>query len=143
MSETGTTSFLQQAYNNNWHQYLVSLESDGASGWDICVLTASDDRQAAMYRRVLGMRREAGLLPASTRFVVIADPSGRRIGSGGATLRVLTTLARDEPGILTDGRVLVIHSGGDSRRLPHCSATGKLFARLPRLLPDGRVRSCP
>ncbi|HZY40552.1 MAG TPA: L-fucokinase, partial [Anaerolineae bacterium] len=28
---------------------------------------------------------------------------------------------------------------GDSRRLPHCSATGKLFARLPRVLPDGRA----
>ena len=36
-------------------------------------------------------------------------------------------------------RVLLIHSGGDSRRLPHCSAAGKLFARVPRVLPDGRA----
>ncbi len=35
--------------------------------------------------------------------------------------------------------ILIIHSGGDSRRLPHCSATGKLFARVPRELPDGRA----
>ena len=36
-------------------------------------------------------------------------------------------------------RVLLIHSGGDSKRLPHCSAAGKLFARVPRVLPDGRA----
>ena len=36
-------------------------------------------------------------------------------------------------------RVLIIHSGGDSKRLPHCSAMGKLFARVPRRLPDGRA----
>ncbi len=36
-------------------------------------------------------------------------------------------------------RILIIHSGGDSKRLPHCSAIGKLFARVPRVLPDGRA----
>jgi fucokinase len=36
-------------------------------------------------------------------------------------------------------RTLIIHSGGDSKRLPHCSAQGKLFARIPRTLPDGRA----
>jgi len=40
---------------------------------------------------------------------------------------------------LVSWRILVIHSGGDSKRLPHCSATGKLFAHVPRTLPDGRV----
>lgn len=34
---------------------------------------------------------------------------------------------------------MLIHSGGDSKRLPHASATGKLFARVPRVLPDGRA----
>ena len=79
-----------------------------------------------------------GLLPANTRFLVIADPDGQRIGSGGATLRVLAQLAREDD-TLTNRRILIIHSGGDSRRLPHCSATGKLFARVPRVLPDGRA----
>jgi fucokinase len=150
--ENGSAAFLQQAHRNNWQQYLASLAPDGPRGWDLCVLTASDERQAAIYRRQLAVRREAGLLPPRTRFAVVADPDGRRIGSGGATLRVLTMLAEGAvpggeggeptplPGdLLAAGWVLIAHSGGDSRRLPHCSAIGKLFARIPHALPDGRA----
>jgi fucokinase len=156
----GRLAFLRQAYRNNWERYLASLGAGTAQGgWDRCVLTASDARQAAMYERQLELRRAAGLLPAGTRFEVVADPPGRRIGSGGATLRVMSRLAgavgerertartlsgiHDEPPLqgraFLRERVLVIHSGGDSRRLPHCSAAGKLFARVPRVLPDGRA----
>jgi fucokinase len=144
MTYTGTTSFLQQAHRNNWRQYLSTLQSGAQQGWDICVLTASDERQAEMYRCQLDWRREAGLLPAGMQFLVLPDPGGRRVGSGGATLHALAQVAglvaESEEGRLdTLQRVLLIHSGGDSKRLPHCSATGKLFARVPRVLPDGRA----
>jgi len=138
MSDHTNVEFLQQAYRDNWHQYLASLKPGAKLGWDVCVLTASDERQAAMYHGQLDWRRATGLLPAHTRFLVIADPDGQRIGSGGATLRVLAQLSTED-NTLTTGRVLIIHSGGDSRRLPHCSAIGKLFARVPRVLPDGRA----
>ncbi len=138
MPDHRNVDYLQQAYQDNWQQYLVSLKHDTELGWDVCVLTASDERQAAMYRGQLEWRQSAGLLPRHTRFMVIPDPNGQRIGSGGATLRVLDQLAA-EADTLTSGHVLIIHSGGDSRRLPHCSAIGKLFARLPRVLPDGRA----
>ena len=138
MHDHRNVDYLQQAYQDNWQQYLVSLKHDTELGWDVCVLTASDERQAAMYRGQLDWRQAAGLLPRHTRFMVIADPNGQRIGSGGATLRVLDQLAA-EADTLTSGHVLIIHSGGHSRRLPHCSAIGKLFARLPRVLPDGRA----
>ena len=134
----GSATFLQQAHRNNWQQYLASLQPDSVRGWDVCVLTASDERQAGIYRRQLALRREAGLLPAHTRFDVVADPAGERIGSGGATLRVLSALMQQGKSALPR-KVLIIHSGGDSRRLPHCSASGKLFARVPRELPDGRA----
>jgi len=152
----GALAFLQQGYRNNWQQYLKSLDGSGSSvsHWDICVLTASNDRQADAYEAQLEIRREAGLLPANIEFRVIADPGGRRIGSGGATLRSLSMLAgelaRPVDGVSTsyrraaaydDKRILVIHSGGDSQRLPHCSATGKMFARIPHELPDGRASS--
>lgn len=142
MMDGGTAAFLQQAHRNNWQQYLASLQPGARRRWDLCILTASDTRQAAMYRRQLDWRREAGLLPMRTQFHVLPDPGGRRIGSGGATLRALShldTLPRS--GDHSDGepRVLIIHSGGDARRLPHCSAIGKLFARVPRELPDGRT----
>lgn len=138
MSDLTYVEFLQQAYHDNWQQYLAALKPDTKLGWDVCVLTASDERQANMYRAQLAWRRTTNLLPAQTRFLVIADPDGQRIGSGGATLRVLAQLAREDD-TLTGKRILIIHSGGDSRRLPICSATGKLFARVPRVLPDGRA----
>jgi fucokinase len=144
--ESGSAAFLQQAHRNNWQKYLASLQPESTLGWEVCILTASDERQAGIYRRQLALRRQAGLLPSHTRFEVVADPVGRRIGSGGATLRVLAKqmglisgLPPDEGKGLLAERTLVIHSGGDSRRLPHCSATGKLFARVPRELPDGRA----
>jgi fucokinase len=56
----------------------------------------------------------------------------------GATLAALR-LRTEQHGYPGGRRTLVIHSGGDSKRLPHCSAQGKLFARVPRTLPDGRA----
>ena len=144
MTHTGTTAFLRQAHRNNWEQYLASLKPGAQQDWDICVLTASDERQAEMYRRQLDWRREAGLLPHGMQTLVLPDPGGRRIGSGGATLNALAQVAglvaeSDAGRLETLQRVLLIHSGGDSKRLPHCSASGKLFARVPRVLPDGRA----
>ena len=148
MSSGNVTAFLRQAHWNNWQQYLASLQLTDRTGWDVCVLTAGDEGQAALYRRQLEWRSEAGLLPRNTRFLVASDPEGCRIGSGGATLWVLAQLGSSagpfsdiqiQEDILTTGKVLIIHSGGDSRRLPHCSASGKLFARVPRILPDGRA----
>lgn len=137
MMDGGAAAFLQQAHRNNWQQYLASLRPRARPGWDLCILTAHDGQQAAIFRRQLDWRREAGLLPLHTEFIVLPDPpgEGRRIGSGGATLRALTEIGAPAAA----GRVLIIHSGGDARRLPHCSVTGKLFARIPRRLPDGRA----
>lgn len=167
MAEGDRAAFLRQAFRNNWQQYLASLQPGpraAQAGWDVCVLTAADERQAIAYRQQLDWRRQGGLLPARTRFLAMADPGGRHIGSGGATLRVLhhlcaaaelapDTLAAQPAAAGFRGgrdpaapasplqtlRVAIIHSGGDSRRLPHCSAAGKLFARVPRTLPDGRA----
>ena len=60
MIQSGSAAFLQQAHRNNWQQYLASLKPYARAGWDVCILTASDERQAAMYRRQLDGRREAG-----------------------------------------------------------------------------------
>ena len=142
MIDGGAAAYLQQAHRNNWQQYLSSLRPGARHGWDLCVLTAGDERQASMYRRQLDWRREAGLLPARTQFLVLPDPDGRRIGSGGATLRALqrvSTFERLNVERASLSRILIIHAGGDSRRLPHCSAIGRLFARVPRELPDGRA----
>jgi fucokinase len=147
--DAGGVVALQQGYRNNWQRYADALagSGDGTHTWDLCVLTASNEQQAEAYEAQLASRRRAGLLPRHTTFRVIPDPDGARIGSGGATLRVLSILARERQDSHSGSspfqgqRILIIHSGGDSRRLPICSATGKLFARVPHELPDGRSSS--
>ena len=59
------------------------------------------------------------------------------MGSGGATLEVLKYLRSQEESF-EKLRVLVIHSGGDSKRVPQYSALGKLFSPVPHKLPNGR-----
>lgn len=46
--------------------------------------------------------------------------------------------APDMSAVFKGKRILVIHSGGDSKRVPQYSVCGKLFSPVPRELPDGR-----
>ena len=112
--------------------------------WDYLIVTAANDRQAAAYQSQIRLRREMRRLPQVRDFLVIADRDGRRIGSGGSTLQCLDEVLRREsqPGDgLSDGRhaeailsrlrILIVHAGGDSRRLPAYSPCGKIFVPLP------------
>ncbi|MDR3749910.1 MAG: bifunctional fucokinase/fucose-1-phosphate guanylyltransferase [Terracidiphilus sp.] len=98
--------------------------------WDVVIVTASSDRQAGLYRDEIERRRLSGMLPAETEFLVVPDPEDRRVGSGGATIHALGVLGRDREW-WNSHRALLIHSGGDSRRLPQYSPGGKLFGVLP------------
>ncbi len=99
--------------------------------FDLIILTAAHEQQAEGFRAQLDWRREYRLLPEETTFWVIADPGGRRIGSGGSTLYVLDRLQQERGEAFKDQRVLILHSGGDSRRLPAYSPLGKVFTPLP------------
>ena len=111
--------FLQQSYQDCWEAYEKSLKKEHFIKWDYVVLTASNEDQAESYRIQIRNRLQEKYLPASTKYVVLADPDGKRVGSGGATLNVLKFLAEDMGGASFEGkRVLVIHSGGDSKRVP-------------------------
>lgn len=105
-------------------------------------LTASNEDQASSFRRQIDRRLELGQLPAATKYAVLPDPDGKRVGSGGATFNVLRYLAEqhpDEEHVFSEKRILVIHSGGDSKRVPQYSAESKLFSPVPHELPDGRA----
>ncbi len=100
--------------------------------WDKCVLTAANESQAIIYRLQLQRLKRAGVLHPETEYLVIPDPNGVRVGSGGATLHVLRylkSIGQEANGI--DSRLLILHSGGDSKRIPHQSILGKIFAPLP------------
>lgn len=131
--------FLRQSYLDAWEDYCRSLQKNSFIKWDYVVLTASNEEQAAAYRLQIERRLAARRLPAATQYVVLPDPDGKRVGSGGATLNVLKYIAEQEGADPFGGkRILVIHSGGDSKRIPQYSALGKLFSPVPRKLPDGR-----
>ena len=132
--------FLSQSYQDAWADYSRSLVSPQFVHWDYIILTASNERQAEGFQAQLKERRQAGLLPLQTQFAVIPDPEGKRVGSGGATLGVLKYVAEQTGRADFAGlRILVIHSGGDSKRVPQYSALGKLFSPVPHELPNGRA----
>lgn len=133
--------FLSQAYQDAFEDYNRSINNPNYITWDYIVLTASNEAQAEAFRLQINARCEKGLLPSSTKYAVLPDPDGRRVGSGGATFNVIKYLAEQlgmKENMFEGKRILVIHSGGDSKRVPQYSAIGKLFSPVPRRLPDGR-----
>ncbi|WP_373218943.1 L-fucokinase [Ruminococcus sp. 5_1_39BFAA] len=134
--------FLRQSYLDSWEDYRRSLRKQSFIKWDYIILTASNEEQAKDYREQIEDRLRLGFLPASTKYAVLPDPDGKRVGSGGATFHVMKYIAEQDEEGGTDHfagkRILVIHSGGDSKRVPQYSACGKLFSPVPRELPDGR-----
>lgn len=132
--------FLRQSYIDAWEDYQRSIRKASFPQWDYIVLTSSNEAQAEAFRSQIAYRQEKNVLPNRTKYLVIPDPEGKRIGSGGATLQVLRKLAEQEDiqGNFHEKRILVIHSGGDSKRVPQYSVCGKLFSPVPRELPDGR-----
>ena len=136
-----TSLILSQSYMDTWDDYNRSLMRDDFPRWDYVILTASNEQQAKGFEVQIDERRKAGFLPAKTNFAVIPDREGKRVGSGGATLGVLRYLVQQTGKNDFSGlRILVIHSGGDSKRVPQYSAIGKLFSPVPRLFESRQVR---
>ncbi len=132
-----TTLFEQQSYRDALEYYLGALGNEKIPVWDYVILTASNEAQAKAYEVQIAHRLENKQIPAGTHYAVIPDLDGLRVGSGGATFSCIKYIY-DHAGGFAGQKVLVIHSGGDSKRVPQYSACGKLFSPVPRLLPDGR-----
>ncbi|MDI6448938.1 fucose pyrophosphorylase domain-containing protein [Anaerobaca lacustris] len=116
----------------------------GSRSWDYLIVTASNEAQATAYEAQLAVRRELGLLSSVCETIVVADPGGKRVGSGGSTLfcllevlqrRLGRQMAKSGPPLwletLSGMRILVVHAGGDSRRLPAYGPCGKIFIPVP------------
>jgi len=111
--------------------------------WDYLIVTAANDQQARAYDHQIQQRQKAGEIPQVRHCLVIPDMDGKRTGSGGSTLHSLAcVLQRERPGagpasfeeaeaILSGLRILIVHAGGDSRRLPAYSHCGKMFVPIP------------
>jgi len=111
--------------------------------WDYLIVTAANDQQAQAYDHQIQQRQKTGQISQVRHCLVIPDIDGKRIGSGGSTLHSLACVLHherpavgpasfEEAGAILSGlRILIVHAGGDSRRLPAYSHCGKMFVSIP------------
>ncbi|CAG8465805.1 2744_t:CDS:2 [Paraglomus occultum] len=129
------SALLASAIAQNYSAYdqLLSLSSpsDSIAFWDDVVLTASNEHQKGVYERKIAELAEENQIPGWVRFHVVDDPPRYKIGSGGSTLLVLKYLDDIYGSDLDSRKILLIHAGGYSTRLPHVSPIGKIFLNLP------------
>ena len=116
--------------------------------FDWLVLTAASARQAEGYGRRLSQRSGGDATDATgaaarrvRRAFAVPDAHDTRIGSGAATVLALAEVARrildrkrarSIAELFAGERILILHSGGDSRRLPTHAVEGKIFAPIPK-----------
>ncbi|XP_042220116.1 fucose-1-phosphate guanylyltransferase-like isoform X1 [Homarus americanus] len=98
--------------------------------WDVVVLTTFDAAQRESFQRQIDFKKKHGQLP-EVSIRVVADPPNQKLGVGGSTLHVLMELHKEFGDELYQRKVLIIHSGGSSQRLPSYSVLGKIFAPVP------------
>ncbi|GAA0154551.1 kinase [Lithospermum erythrorhizon] len=134
-----------------WYHLRVSVRDPSRVGtWDAIVVTAASPEQGGLYTWQMERAKRVGRIAKQTATLAVADPDGHRIGSGAGTLNALLALSRtiinEEKGSLVDlivkKHILLLHAGGDSKRVPWANPMGKLFLPLPYLAaddPDGPV----
>ncbi|KAK0416456.1 hypothetical protein QR680_012497 [Steinernema hermaphroditum] len=95
--------------------------------WDLLILTAMDASQKESYEMEL---LEIPLDVVRKWAVIEDEPKTLKIGSGGSTFLCLRHL-RNYFGDFSGKKILIMHSGGLSQRLPTASALGKAFLTFP------------
>lgn len=99
--------------------------------FDVVVVTAADESQRDAYQLQINNKVQRKELPFGIDYKVVSDPPGCKVGNGGSTLFALQLLSDTYGKVLCKLRVLLIHAGGLSQRLPSASALGKIFTALP------------
>ncbi|XP_023746428.1 bifunctional fucokinase/fucose pyrophosphorylase isoform X1 [Lactuca sativa] len=163
---------LEGVLRKSWYRLRLSVRCPSrVPTWDAIVLTAASPEQAALYEWQLKRAVRLGRISDSTVTLAVPDPEGHRIGSGAATLNAILALANhynasqvanncsdgcyvvpDESSenevstsmvnLIRKKHILLLHAGGDSKRVPWANPMGKVFLPLPYLAdddPDGPV----
>nr|GMD31516.1 bifunctional fucokinase/fucose pyrophosphorylase [Ipomoea batatas] len=146
---------LAATLRKSWYHLRLSVRHPArVPTWDAIVLTAASPEQAQLYEWQLNRAKRMGRIAHSTVTLAVPDPHGQRIGSGAATLHAIFALANhyqreadashfnrsegdDPPFSLVDliakRHILLLHAGGDSKRVPWANPMGKVFLPLPYL----------
>lgn len=69
----------------------------------------------------------------SPEWFCTSDPEGHRIGSGGGTVWLLDRWKESDPTASRSDKKIIIHAGGQSRRLPAYATVGKVLTPIPVL----------
>jgi fucose-1-phosphate guanylyltransferase len=96
--------------------------------WDLIVITAISAEQKRCYEKQIQTKLERKRIPARFKYVVLNDPDNIKIGSGGSTLNVAKQLFLVHGEDLFKMKILLIHAGGYSQRMPTCTVLGKIFS---------------
>ena len=130
---------LQENYRFAFSQYQQVLRGESKPFWNYLFITAANEKQKKIYEEQIRLRSERGLLPRRVQVVVLADEGEQRVGSGGATFGVLRYVAQRfaVADFFAKNNCLLLHSGGDSRRIPQYSVRGKLFMPVPHSTAQG------
>lgn len=137
--------FLYESYRESENMLSDAISGKRSAFWDNVVITTATNDQAMLYRRLLYDRILDRSIPSSCKYHTVPDREEKRIGSGGSTLYVLAKLYEASGSNierLLSEKTLVLHSGGDARRLPHSAPLGKLFSLSGKPL-RGDVRNPP
>lgn len=108
-------------------------KSPGKNGlhfWDAVAISAADEEQAKSFRLQISKKKKLLRLP-DVPYHVVPDLPGTKMGTGGSTLHILRCLEEIYGDRLFELKIMLIHAGGQSKRLPSHSVLGKLFTPLP------------
>ncbi|MED6180184.1 hypothetical protein PIB30_007689 [Stylosanthes scabra] len=160
---------LASLLRKSWYHLRLSVRHPSrVPTWDAILLTAASPEQAQLYTWQLQRAKRMGRIAPSTVTLAVPDPDGQRIGSGAATLNAIHALALhyrkhllpdlhsqvastngsgggDDVALaelMAKKHILLLHAGGDSKRVPWANPMGKVFLPLPYLAgddPDGPV----
>src|SRR5690349_3797342 len=95
--------------------------------WDLVILTARSPSQRWLFERYVAQLWPPGEGGAPD-CMVLEDPPGPQLGTAGATMHALCAAAERFRERLPAARVLILHCGGLSQRVPQLSHLGKAFA---------------
>jgi fucose-1-phosphate guanylyltransferase len=115
--------------NDDYFNQLLSTET--IKLWDLVVISAISESQKKCYERQIQMKLDAKAIPSQFTYLVISDPQDCKVGSGGSTMHIISKLNHKFGGEIFGMKILLIHAGGYSQRMPSSSVLGKIFHPIP------------
>src|SRR5947207_1059546 len=96
--------------------------------WNLIIVTARTTQQRWLFERYLEAIWPERGNERSPDWMVLQDPPGPQLGTAGATLSAIARAAERLDERVARARVLVLHCGGLSQRVPQLAHLGKAFA---------------